>query len=296
MEAALSAIAKNLPQATVLRSWPLEGGISATMTAFELDLGGGKLQTVIAREPGDWAKGRHPKIAQLEFSRLQALQTAGLPVPNPRFVSDDQEFYVIDFIEGKPELNPPNRTEFLERYATQLARIHRTDTSAWTDGLFPRQAPGVSDPRPIPNQRFQEARVHQWLSAHPPAHPNPPVLRHGDFWPGNVIWKDGEIRGVIDWEEACIGEPLADFCICRLDLLWDHGPQGMLEFTQLYQAEMDLDFTDVPYWDLVASLRPMEDIAYWATANGPLGRPDITEETMSRDLIWFIDQAFSKVG
>jgi aminoglycoside phosphotransferase (APT) family kinase protein len=33
---------------------------------------------------------------------------------------------------------------------------------------------------------------------------------HGDYWPGNVLWRDGRLVGVIGWEEAAFGDPLAD--------------------------------------------------------------------------------------
>jgi len=293
MEAIIESLSLNLPSGRVLRSWALEGGISATMTAFEVEYSDGRTETLIARKPGDWARGRCANVVDVEFRRLQALEAAGIKVPQPRFVSQD-EFYVVSYIEGRPELNPGDRTDFLTKYAHQLAQIHRTDASGWDADLLTLDPGNLGPCRTEPSERFQETMVYDWLAANPRKAPNKTVLRHGDFWPGNVIWKDGEIAGVIDWEEACLGEPLADVGICRLDLLWDHGPAGMEEFTELYKAEMDLDYSDLPYWDLVASLRPMSHLAEWATSNAPLGRPDITEETMARDLIWFIDQALSK--
>ncbi|NIS35883.1 MAG: phosphotransferase, partial [Actinobacteria bacterium] len=49
--------------------------------------------------------------------------------------------------------------------------------------------------------------------------PNPDALLHGDFWMGNVVWDGDEIAAVIDWEEACVGDPLADLAGARLDFL-----------------------------------------------------------------------------
>ncbi|MBC8065549.1 MAG: phosphotransferase, partial [Chlorobia bacterium] len=110
-------------------------------------------------------------------------------------------------------------------------------------------------------------------------------------WPGNVLWKDGEIAGVIDWEEAQIGEPLADLAICRLDLWWILGEKASNEFTRFYHERNPIDLSDMPYWDLCASLRPMKGIEYWASSYPPLGRADVTESTMVRDHAEFVERA-----
>jgi aminoglycoside phosphotransferase (APT) family kinase protein len=35
-------------------------------------------------------------------------------------------------------------------------------------------------------------------------------LLHGDYWPDNTLWRDGRLVCVIDWEDAALGDPLAD--------------------------------------------------------------------------------------
>ena len=59
---------------------------------------------------------------------------------------------------------------------------------------------------------------------------NRSVLLHGDFWPGNILWRDGQIVGVIDWEDAAFGDPLADIANTRLELLWAFGVEAMRQF------------------------------------------------------------------
>ncbi|MGT5522875.1 phosphotransferase family protein, partial [Escherichia coli] len=81
---------------------------------------------------------------------------------------------------------------------------------------------------------------------------NKSVLLHGDFWPGNVLWKDGQLVAVIDWEDAQIGDPLADLGNSRLEILWASGSEAMHSFTRHYQAMTDIDFSNLPYWDLFA--------------------------------------------
>jgi aminoglycoside phosphotransferase (APT) family kinase protein len=120
-------------------------------------------------------------------------------------------------------------------------------------------------------------------------------LLHGDLWPGNIIWREGRIAAVIDWEEAELGDPLYDVSITRLDLLWAFGIDAMDHFTAHYQAMTGAEFTHLPYWDLCAALRPAGNIGQWAEAYPDLGRPDITAESMRQGHRAFITQAFERL-
>jgi aminoglycoside phosphotransferase (APT) family kinase protein len=115
------------------------------------------------------------------------------------------------------------------------------------------------------------------------------VLLHGDFWPGNILWKDGRLVAVIDWEDAAIGDPLADVANGRLEVLWAFGIDAMRSFTDQYASMAAIDWTSLPYWDLCAALRPASKIGEWA-AN------DIAEERMRKGHRWFITQAFEKLS
>jgi aminoglycoside phosphotransferase (APT) family kinase protein len=82
------------------------------------------------------------------------------------------------------------------------------------------------------------------------------VLLHGDFWPGNVLWEDGRLVAVLDWEDAAIGDPLADVANARLELLWAGGAEAKEEFTRRYRSLVPgVDLTDLPHWDRWAGLR-----------------------------------------
>ena len=43
-----------------------------------------------------------------------------------------------------------------------------------------------------------------------------PRLLHGDFWPENIMWREERIVAILDWEDAAIGDPLADVAGCFL--------------------------------------------------------------------------------
>jgi aminoglycoside phosphotransferase (APT) family kinase protein len=112
-------------------------------------------------------------------------------------------------------------------------------------------------------------------------------LLHGDFWPGNILWKDDRLVAVIDWEDAAIGDPLSDVANSRLEILWAFGIDAMNDFTRRYASiRTDVDFTDLPYWDLCAGLRLSSRIAGW-------GVDDTTDKTMRERYKWFANQALA---
>lgn len=125
---------------------------------------------------------------------------------------------------------------------------------------------------------------------------NEPVLLHGDHWPGNILWRDGRIAAVIDWEDAALGDPLDDVAISRLEILWAFGIEAMQDFTARYRAMTAVDFVNLPYWDLYAALRPASKIAEWAEGWPEWGRTDITEATMREGHRRFIAQAVEKLS
>lgn len=118
---------------------------------------------------------------------------------------------------------------------------------------------------------------------------NAPVLLHGDFWPGNILWKNGQLAAVIDWEDAALGDPLADLAMSRLEILWAFGIDAMHRFTRQYQSMTTIDFTDLPYRDLCAALWTIPQISGW-------GLDEATERTMRERHRWFVARAFEQVS
>ena len=124
------------------------------------------------------------------------------------------------------------------------------------------------------------------------------ALLHGDYWPGNILWQAGRLAAVIDWEDAALGDPLADLAISRLDLLWIYGRQAMEAFTRHYLAMTNLDTRSLPYWDLYAALRLARlagaDLAGWAAFFEPYGRRDITEQSIRTCYRFFVSNALER--
>ncbi len=279
------------PRGELLRSWPLAGGISAQMTAFEIAGADGRARKMILRRHGGGTR------APDEYRLLRRLQGMGLPVPTPRLLDRSGACLVLDYIEGAPDYAPAEPGDFVRRLAAQLAEIHRVDIAGLD--FLPRQELDLAKRFGARPSAVDDPSSRIWAileSVWPLRAANRPVLLHGDFWPGNVLWRDGRLVAVIDWEDAALGEPLADLAISRLDVLMIHGADAMEAFTSHYRAVSQIEATTLPYWDLCAALRAPTDIAEWADGWPELGRDDITEATMRDGHGWFIAQALAKLG
>lgn len=61
-----------------------------------------------------------------------------------------------------------------------------------------------------------------WERAVEIAHAPPSDLEarfiHRDCHPGNVLWRQGQVTGLVDWQAACIGPASADVAHCRANL------------------------------------------------------------------------------
>lgn len=285
-------------RATLRRTWSLRGGISSRMTVLEFALDDSELRRVVLRRP-DGALHENPLAAANEFRLLRSLKRVGLPTPAPRLLDESGALFpapylVIDYIDGAPDF-AANRRDAMAQLASHLVAIHRVELVGTELELLPVYAPRFihQRDREYPDASLGAARIRDELTRNWAARPkNRPALLHGDYWPGNILWKDGKLVGVVDWEESCIGDPISDLAITRLDLLWAFGVQKMQEFTELYASTSGFDLTDLPYWDLDAALRPVFNMHEWAAAWPGLDRPDITEATMRADHRQFVAWAF----
>jgi aminoglycoside phosphotransferase (APT) family kinase protein len=79
----------------------------------------------------------------------------------------------------------------------------------------------------------------------------PARLIHRDYHPGNTLWSDGRLTGVVDWSYASRGPVSADLGHMRWNLAVDYGQRAADDFLAAYLA-LRGDFTHDPYWDLRA--------------------------------------------
>jgi aminoglycoside phosphotransferase (APT) family kinase protein len=292
-------IAKKLiPTGVLMRVWPLTGGVSAEVYGLEIEHGDGHLVKYIFRRHGDIDLAQNPQVARHEYQLLQFLKAAGLSVATPYLLDTSGEIFptpylITEYLEGQTEFAPPDVESTLRQMAHLLACIHRVENAQDTLAFLPRQNRLVGKAPSVLDETLNEGSIRQVLETHAAKFtPNPPTLIHRDFWPGNLLWQDGQLVGIIDWEDAAFGDPLEDLACTRLEVLWAFGQEAMHTFTAYYQTSQvakSLDFTALPWWDLWAGLRKLHpQISSWG-----LGKE--TEEKFYAQHRWFTAQAITRL-
>lgn len=250
------------PGATLHGAQPLTGGVSAQVHRLDLSLGGGSKSTVVLRVHGD---DPHALSADREFALLRAAYDAGVPVPRPFGVDADGQLLdrpcvLMPFVEGTTDFVEASRC--IDAMAEALASIH---------ALPPRSLPALPerrDPLPetigfLPDGEEWHA-LRGWLQRQTnTAFEGTATLLHGDFWPGNVLWRDGRIAAILDWEDAAIGDPMSDVAGACLELRYDHGVGGAARFLEAYQAHMPVDPNRLALWQIYVASAAQRFMGRW---------------------------------
>ncbi len=288
-----------------LRRWEaLGGGLSAQTSRVEVETSGGELETRVVRRA---CRGL-PRSVQVEYECLRLAWARGLAVPQP-YGADlsgrvfPEAYGVTAYVEGRVEFDSADRRAYARQMGEHLAKIHALGGEAAALDCLGQPptdfeaAFGAGQHDPF----WQEERLRAVLRPlWPLPAANPAALLHGDYWPGNLLWHDGRLAAVVDWEDALLGDPLLDAGISRLDLAWILGWEAAQAFWDAYRAVRPVDEGGLPYWDLAAALRLArlagDDLAGWAAFFEPYGRGDITAETIQRDYQSFIERALAEIA
>jgi aminoglycoside phosphotransferase (APT) family kinase protein len=301
VEAELQAIVEGaFPGASIATCEPLSGGVSARAVVVELRTAQERTERVVVRRPTRDTADEARKVVATEQALLSRLPAWNVPAPRLRHADLERGALVLDHVDGTTDLAPPHRRERFTQMADVLTRIHRAPIDAELSRLMRPVEWGNLPPttREL-DTSLDEAGVRAAIARFgPPERPNAPTLLHGDYWPGNLLWRTDELVAVLDWESAKVGDPVRDLAITRLDVLWVFGEQAMNEITDLYRARREVDFHDLARWDLQVALRPMGQLARWAPAYSPppLCRPDIDEPFMREGHRRFVRQAIEALS
>ncbi len=283
-----------LPQAEdlcVSGLWRIPGGASRETWAFDARW----------REAGqDICRGfvirRDPDASLLETDRdvefrvMAAVGSQGIPVPQMHWLEQDSSwldrpFFVMERVDGcetSPQklLFEPRFIQVQPRVAQQfvdiLARIHALDWQGLGLEFLGRPASPAAcaemeiakweavvdketlEPQPVLRAAFR------WLRRHLPAPAQRIVLVHSDYRTGNFLFdEEGEIRGVLDWEMAHLGDPLEDVawaCIRPWRWAGDERAGGLMErdrFYEMYQQATGLTVGSdaVRFWEVLGNVK-----------------------------------------
>lgn len=282
------------PRWALNRIWSLEGGVSAQVTGLEITMSDGQTKKLIVRRHGERNRNHNPRVATHEFQLLQRLQSTSLPVPQPYLLDATNDVFptpyiVLEYAEGQTEFSPSNLGDYLAQMASCLVRIHQVDGRSVDLSFLPKHTSVSGEDIATGDAELDgHIRVAWDANVHMTSR-NDPVLLHGDFWPGNVLWVNDQLVAVIDWGDASIGDPLADLANSRLEVLWAFGIDAMHDFTHYYCAKSSVDISTLPHWDLMAAARRASQIARW-------GLDIETVDRMQRENRWFIRQALARLS
>jgi aminoglycoside phosphotransferase (APT) family kinase protein len=288
------------PECSVESCEELRGGISCRAVVARLVLADGARQQVVVRRPQYASPGETLRVVRCEHQILLLCAELGIAAPRPLHLDISASALVLAYIEGTPDFAPRDPEDMVRQLARQLALIHGMDPGTQLQ-LQHRNVSARRNIEHVPerlDESLDEGRIRARLARlWPWPQYNPDCVLHGDYWPGNTLWQDGKLVAAIDWEEAELGDPLADIAITRLDLLWAFGPEVMQLFTSCYRAQTHLDWRNLPCWDLCVALRPMSNLARWVESfvAPPISRPDVTEAHMRKAHRAFVMQALQRL-
>lgn len=285
------------PGSTIIKTWPLKGGIVAEMTGVEIEEPIGRIRKVVVRQ--------HETAVPL-FNILQLTRGLGLPSPVAHYLDASVEppALVMDYVEGAVNFGMTDVASYMDQMAGQLAAIHGAGLAGRdVSFLKVRQAACIEGGRVSLDSGaagFDVARVVTVLGERPLSQKNRPGLLHGDYWAANLLWRDGELAAVIDWEDAALGDPLKDLAEARVEIVWLFGAAAAERFLDYYRARVEIDYSDLPFWDLCAVLRlwrlTQGDWGWLVDFVKDYGRDDITEGTIQEGFAPFVGQALGEWG
>ena len=286
------------PGARITRAAGLRDGGNPWL--LRLERIGSQYQVVL--KTGDPASARDRMQLRTQVAALALAHDHGLPVP--RVIAADLTgrqagvlAMVTSVLPGSstiPRAMPAGRARSLGAAA---AAIHAV-------ALTPRPDLPLRT-RPLPDMDFTAwrrstgttpllARAEQRLSELP-VPGGATVLVHGDLWQGNTLWSADVCTGVIDWDAAGAGPPGIDLGTLRLDAALYHGSEAADQILHGWRDVAGREPEHVAYWDLVAALTTVGDMAQCMPPLLDHHRPDLDAPTLTTRRDAFLSAALTQL-
>ncbi len=217
----------------VAATTPLTGGISQAVDA--VDTADGRRYALRRWCRPGWQADDPWFTPENEAAALTALSGTGLPVPevvalDPAGAAAGHPALLMTWLPGRmlPSAThrdaavPPPTPDMLARLVEAAHAIHAVDgigVAPFEPYVVLAEArPPAASTRP----ELWERAIAAGLAA--PA-PTRTTLVHRDYHPGNTLWREGTLTGIVDWTNASRGAPGYDFGYLRVNLLITYGQE-----------------------------------------------------------------------
>ena len=266
----------------------LGGGLSCATHRFDL---GGQRLVVKRAKPGEQG-------VVVEFTNLQYAMRSRAPTPEPIACDADGEWFgtaaiVMTALPGEPQLFPADVARWTEELARALVQLH--DTSV--PDFEPRRAPRWQRWKPWeddPDERLQAiAEVVRGLGEIAPG--GVACFTHDDYHPGNVVFVDDRLSGVVDWAFVTLEPRESAVAYCRKDLAIFPGGDAPDLFLGAYEAELGARLEHLDYWEVLHGAGAMKWGHLWPPSFQEMGA-DIDADHVYRRSVEFVDAALRRLG
>ena len=251
----------------------IKGGLGCTTDVLRVAEPGRAPARMILRRYDPWYALHKPRAAEIEFAVLKHLKKHGVPAPEPVWVDRQATFetpaMVIGFISGEVQKHPKDPMDYASQLAKMLARLHDVPRAGLPADLTDYNAAeaaflSASEPPDTMKahrlgsllwecQRRERGRVELDTGG----------FLHGDYWPGNTLWRGQKLAAVLDFEEVGVGDPALDVAIAAVNLKLEPWPEASDHFVSVYRAETGRALETLRFWEMKELRRPMPDIANW---------------------------------
>jgi aminoglycoside phosphotransferase (APT) family kinase protein len=265
------------PGSTALAIGPLPGSYSNFTHLVDARRPDGSDFRIVVRRYKVFGSYDRGEKARREFKAFELLHQHGLPVPQPLYLDERGAILgipgiVTHYVAGTQVESPSDPVSWAHALAEMLARIHAIPCDSSAIGF-------LLDADAEATWFLRSGTVPDYMQAHPDGTaawqmarelwPNlqqvQPTLVHIDYWPGNVIWGQGEITAVVDWEEAAYGDPGIDVAYCRMEMRLSGVGHVADDFLDAYEAAAGRRVANLGFWELAAAARPMFSPEGWIT-------------------------------
>ena len=233
----------------------------------------GKDLVLRRKPPGKLLQSAH--AVDREYKVITALYETDVPVPKTYGLCEDDgvagtAFFVMDYLDGNifwdpmiPSISKEDRIKVYQNKNKTLAALHSVDYKKV--GLEDYGKPNNYVARQIErwSRQYRASETDnieamnnliEWLPKNIPSDDATSIV-HGDFRLDNMIYKNNEVIGVLDWELSTLGHPVADFSYHCLTwrtepIFYDHpklkelGVPNEIEYRDMYSESTGQDLSE----------------------------------------------------